>query len=68
MPDIRRAGGHVLTADHGWVLADQVEEDEAPSVSMSNRKAELLAAAAEAGVEADESMTKKQILEALETE
>lgn len=34
--------------------------------SMNNTKAELLEAAAVAGVEADESMTKAQILEALE--
>ena len=67
MPDIKRAGGHVLTEDHGWVLADEVEEDEGPSVSMSDSKAKLLEAAAAAGVEADESMTKKKILEALET-
>lgn len=36
------------------------------SLSMSNTKDELLAAAELAGVEADESMTKAEILEALE--
>lgn len=59
-----RVGGHVL-GEHGWVPADLVEEP-APSYSMSNTKAELLAAAEAAGVEADESMTKAEILEALE--
>jgi hypothetical protein len=60
---ITRAGGHVLT-DKGWVLADDAEEaPEAPS--MSNTKDELLAAAEAAGVDADESNTKAEILEAL---
>jgi hypothetical protein len=43
-------------------LGDEIPE--APS--MSNTKAELLEAAEAAGVEADESMTKAEILEALE--
>jgi hypothetical protein len=38
----------------------------APEVSLSNKKAELLAAAESAGVEVDESMTKADIIEALE--
>jgi hypothetical protein len=59
-----RAGGHVI-GEHGWVPASLVEEPASP-VSMSNNKAELLAAAEIAGVEADESMTKAEILEALE--
>jgi hypothetical protein len=43
------------------------EAAEAP-LSMQNTKAELLAAAEAAGVEADESMTKAEILKALEAE
>lgn len=58
-----RAGGHII-GEHGWIPADLADEP-APSYSMSNTKAELLAAAEEAGVEADESMTKAEILEAL---
>ena len=61
-----RAGGHVI-GEHGWIPADLAEQDE-PAYSMSNNKAELLAAAEAAGVEADESMTKRQILEALEAD
>lgn len=45
-------------------LADLDEAPEAPS--MSNTKAELLAAADAAGVDVDESMTKAEIIEALE--
>jgi hypothetical protein len=63
MSDQIRAGGHVI-GEHGWIPADLVE-DEAPSLSMSNSKVELLAAAEAVGVEADESMTKAEILEAL---
>lgn len=59
-----RAGGHVI-GEHGWVPADLVEEP-APSYSMSNTKAKLLEAAEAEGIEADESMTKAEILEALE--
>lgn len=45
------------------------ELDEAPAApSMSNTKDELLAAAELAGVTADESMTKAEILEALGAE
>jgi len=45
-------------------LADLEKVEE--SVSMSNTKDELLAAADLAGVSADESMTKAEILEALD--
>jgi hypothetical protein len=63
-----RAGGHVI-GEHGWEPADLLpSREEVPALSMSNTKAELLAAAEAAGVEADESMTKAQILEALEAE
>lgn len=45
-------------------LADLDKAPEAPS--MSNTKDELLAAAEAAGVDVDESMTKSEILDALE--
>jgi hypothetical protein len=64
MSDQIRVGGHVI-GEHGWVPADLVE-DEVPSWSMSNTKAELLEAAEAAGVDVDESMTKAAILEALD--
>jgi hypothetical protein len=41
-------------------------DDAAEALSLSNKKAELLAAAEAAGVEVDESATKKEILEALD--
>jgi len=45
-------------------IAELEEAPEAPS--MSNTKDELLAAADATGIDADESMTKAEILEALE--
>lgn len=60
-----RAGGHII-GDHGWEPAELATAETKPSVSMSNTKAELLAAAAAAGVEVEESMTKAEILEALD--
>ena len=45
---------------------DELEGDEPKPLDKRN-KAELLEAAEAAGVEADESMTKKQIVEALES-
>jgi hypothetical protein len=63
---ITRAGGYIKTEDRGWVLEDSVEVDDTPSPSMSNSKAELLAAAEAAGVEVAEDATKRQILEALD--
>jgi hypothetical protein len=45
---------------------DELEGDESKPLDKLN-KAELLEAAEAAGVEADESMTKKQIVEALES-
>jgi len=61
-----RAGGHVIGA-HGWEPAGLQPEEPAKPLDKLN-KAELLEAAAAAGVEADEGMTKKQILGALEAE
>lgn len=46
-------------------LKARLAEEEAPALSMSNSKAELLAAAEAEGIEVDESMTKAEILEAL---
>jgi hypothetical protein len=46
---------------------DELEGDESKPLDKLN-KAELLEAAEAAGVEADESMTKKQIVEALESD
>jgi hypothetical protein len=46
---------------------DELEGDEPKPLDKRN-KAELLEAAEAAGVEADESMTKKQIVEALESD
>lgn len=43
-------------------------EEETGELSMSNTKAELLEAALEQGLEVDESMTKSDILELLESE
>ena len=61
----KRVGGHVLCGDR-WVPADLAEDQtEVPSFSMANTKDDLLAAAQVAGVEVDESMTKAEILEAL---
>lgn len=49
-------------------LKAKLAELEAPALSMSDSKADLLAAAEAAGVEADESNTKAEILAALEGE
>jgi hypothetical protein len=65
MPEIR-AGGHVI-GEHGWEPASLQAEEPAKPLDKLN-KAELLEAAEAAGVEADEGMTKKQIVEALESD
>ena len=61
-----RAGGHVI-GEHGWEPAGLQAEEPAKPLDKLN-KAELLEAAEAAGVEADESMTKRQIVEALESD
>ena len=75
MPDIRphlernlaQAEALGQTARAKALKARLAELDEAPATpSLSNTKAELLAAAELAGVSVDESMTKAEILEAIE--
>jgi hypothetical protein len=51
---------------HGYADAARALSELGNKPSMSNTKKELLEAAEVAGVEADESMTKAEILEALE--
>lgn len=63
----RRVGGHVAREKGGWIPAELAEPlEEEVSLSKANKKAELLEAADAAGVEVDESMTKAEILEALD--
>jgi hypothetical protein len=60
----KRVGGHVIRNGR-WVPAE-LAEAETPALSMSNKKDELVAAAEAAGLEVDETMTKAEILEALD--
>jgi len=62
---LRRAG-HPTRHNHNKAAPEAEAEEAAPEWSMSNTKAQLLAAAADLGVEADSGMTKAQILAAIE--
>lgn len=56
-----------LTRDEAWLekAKARLADLEGPGLSMSNTKAELLAAAEAEGIAVDESMTKSDILAAL---
>tara|TARA_Y100000310_G_scaffold27554_2_gene26190 strand:+ start:1349 stop:1588 length:240 start_codon:yes stop_codon:yes gene_type:complete len=68
---LRRAGhptrhNNIYGRVRGEAAPEAEAEEAAPEWSMSNTKAQLLAAAADLGVEADSGMTKAQILAAIE--
>jgi hypothetical protein len=64
LPRLELAGDERLERAKALLAELEAPAPEAPS--MSNAKAELLAAAELAGVQADESMTKAEILDAME--